>query len=365
MKVLDRYLIRELALPIFVCCISLVFLILIADLFDNLDELLKNKTPLSLILNYYLCLVPFAFSQTIAWSAWLGTLFLLVNFGFHNETIAMKAAGLKITTIVKPILYIGFLLGIVTFLVNDWVLPKSFRKANEIKARHIDMRKDEDVEKVYRNVTYHSAGKQLYYFRTFSKKTNEVEGAVILSLTDNAAQSRNKMLAKSGVFENGQWIFKNVTEYQTDSRGRILGEPRTFDQKIFPEIQFTPEELASSSTESDFLTYGELQKSIQKLKKNGVRVNSEAVDLHYRLAQPWQAIVMMLIAIPLLARTTNRKAIALNVLYCVAAIFAFHVTSAVGVALGKAGKVFPFLGAWSGNILFSSAAFFKIGKGNF
>ena len=104
MKVIDRYLTRELTVPILYSCICLICLILIADLFDNLDEILHHRTLFKFILEYYLAMIPYAYVQTIPWAAWIGTLFLLVNLGLHNETLAMKAAGLKITTIVKPIL---------------------------------------------------------------------------------------------------------------------------------------------------------------------------------------------------------------------------------------------------------------------
>ena len=52
MKVLDRYIVRELIFPIIFCSLTLIFLILVADLFDNLDELLRNKTPILIILRY-------------------------------------------------------------------------------------------------------------------------------------------------------------------------------------------------------------------------------------------------------------------------------------------------------------------------
>ena len=65
MRVLDRYLIRELFVPILICSITLVFLVLIADLFDNLDSLLKNQTPLWFVFRYYLMLTPYAFTQTV------------------------------------------------------------------------------------------------------------------------------------------------------------------------------------------------------------------------------------------------------------------------------------------------------------
>ncbi len=363
MKVLDRYLTRELFIPVFYSILSLIFLVLIADLFDNLDELFNNKTHPLIILKYYAMLVPYAFTQTISWASWLGTLFLLVNLGFHNETIAMKAAGLKITSIMKPVLFLGFLFGIMTFLINDRVVPPTYRAAQEIKDLYIEKSKDKRFEKTLKNVTYYSGGTQLYFFRTFSKTRGEVTGAV--GLWFDGENSRQKMIAKKGLWQDGVWNFQGVTEYQMDSQGRVLGEPQTFPFKTYPELKFTPKELALASLESSFLTYRELKASIRKLKENGVNVSSERVDLHYRLAQPWQALVMMLLAVPFLARTTNRRAIAMHVLVCVAVIFAYHVSNAIGLALGKAGKIFPFLGAWGGNILFSLGAIFHLEKGNY
>ncbi|HTL48515.1 MAG TPA: LptF/LptG family permease, partial [Verrucomicrobiae bacterium] len=133
MKVLDRYLIRELLMPIIATALTLVFLVLIADLFDNLDDLLTNKTPILTIVKYYCTMAPYAFSQTIAWATWMGTLFLLVNFGLNNETIAMKAAGLKMSTIIRPVLFVGFLIGILVFLVNDRVVPVTYGIANQLR----------------------------------------------------------------------------------------------------------------------------------------------------------------------------------------------------------------------------------------
>lgn len=367
MKVLDRYLTRELFLPILYCSLSLVFLILIADLFDNLDDLLRSQASLKVVLKYYLAIVPYAFVQTVPWAAWLGTLFLLVNLGFHHETTAMKAAGLKIITIVKPILFLGFLIGIGTFLISDKIVPKTFRAARELKEGHID-KKDKagkQKEKLLQNLTYYSGGEQLFYIRSFSKSKGELNGVVALWAGKKIGDKRQKMTARGGVWKGGQWEFKDVTEYLTDARGKILGEPKTFTVKTYPDIVFTPDDLVSASSESAFLSYRELKDSIQKLKENGVNVKSETVDLHYRLAAPWQALVMMLLTVPFMGRSLNRRAIAVHVLFCVGTIFAYHVSGAVGVALGKAGKTLPFLSAWFGNITFAVGAFFYLDKANY
>ena len=365
MKVLDRYITRELFAPIIACSVILVFLILIADLFNNLDEILRNRASVTIILRYYASLVPFALTQTIAWATWLGTLFLLVTFGFHNETTAMKAAGLTITEIVRPVIFLGFLLGIGIFLLSDRVVPPTYRTAKEIEDTYIDKKHNKQKEKLFQNVTYYGGRDLLYYFRSFSRQNDEVNDAIILWLGTGPEGERKKVTAKRGSYLDGSWTFEEITEYQTDSRGRILGEPKTMAKKNYPEITFTPQDLMASTSDSPFLSYRDLKAMIQKLKENGVNVFSETADLQARLAAPWQGLVMMLITIPLLARTTNRKAIALNVLICVALVFIFHVTQAVGMALGKAGKLTPFLSAWLGNIIFATGALMNLDRANY
>lgn len=364
-KVLDRYIMRELIIPIFCSACILILLVLITDLFDNLDEFLRYKITFGLMGKYYLSLIPYSFTQIIPWASWLGTLFLLVTFGFNNEIIAMKAAGLKITSIVRPIFCVGFLIGILTFGVSDRLVPKTYRFATDLKEVYIEKKKQTGTDKVLNNVTYLSKNGQLCYFRTFSKAKGEVQDVIGLWLDPKDVNTRRKMVAKKGLWNGSIWVFHEITEYHMDSRGRVLGDPKTYPKKSYAEFNFTPKQLASLASESTFLSYKELKDSIQQLKDNGVSVHSEEVDLQYRLAAPWQALVMMLICSPFLAKTSNRKLIAYNVLICVGIVFAFHVSSAVIVALGKAGKIMPFLGAWGSNIIFGGFGLIRLEKANF
>ncbi len=365
MKVLDRYILRELFLPIFYCSLTLVFLILIADLFDNLDELLRHETPFPIFARYYLSLIPYAFTQTIPWATWLGTLFLLVNFGFHNELVAMKVAGLKIITIIRPILFLGFLIGLGTFIISDRVVPPTFRSANELREVYIEKKKEIREEKSIQNVTYRSTDNHIYYMRSLLPEEMKAEDIVILWLDRKDRKTRQKIAAERGQWHGTTWKFFDVTEHKLDSRGRIFGEPRTYPEKTYPELTVSPFDLASTSQDSIYLTYKEMKRSMEKLKETGVNVYSEEVDLHYRLASPWQSFVMMLIAIPLLARTKTRKGIATSMLICIGLVFAYHVFGAIAIALGKSGKLFPFFSAWAGNIFFTVGSLVTLERANF
>ncbi|MBI3317304.1 MAG: LptF/LptG family permease [Candidatus Omnitrophica bacterium] len=365
MKVLDRYTVQELFTPILYSLITLVFLLLIADLFDHLDDLLRSDTPLSIIFQYYLSLVPVMAMQILPWAMWFGTLFLLVSFGLHNETLAMKAAGLTITAIVRPILFLGFLLGVANFLVGDRLVPKSYRKAQDLRETYIERKKSPGAEKLLRNLAYYGGGDRSYFFRTYSRIRQEVEGVNIVWFSDAGNAERKKIIAERGRWKDGIWTFDRVTEYQTDSRGQILGDTKTFAQKSYPEIDFSPKELVAAASETQSLSYQELKQSIDRLKENGVRVEEQSVDLHSRLAIPWQGLVMMLVTIPFLAKTGKRKEIAMNILICVTLVFVYHVSGAISLALGKAGKLFPFLAAWAHHMVFALGALLALDKANY
>lgn len=365
MKVLDRYLVRELIIPILFCTVTLIFLILVADLFDNLDELLRNKTPFLVFIRYYLCLIPIAYSQIAAWAVWLGTLFLLVHLGTHNELIAMKAAGLKIISIVRPMIFLALLLGIFTFLVTDRIVPPTYRTAKDLLDIYIEKKKSVSEKKVVKNVTYYSGGNIIYYFRKFSPSAKTVEDAVVLWLDPVTHHTTQKIFAKQGAWNGTSWVFEGITEYQTDVAGAVLGSPEVIPQKIYQDITLTPRELVMATSESVYLSYHELKYTIDKLAENGIAVYSEKVDLYDRLAAPWKGVVMMLLAIPLLGSIRTRKAVAVSVLVCAGLVFAYHVTGAVGIALGKSGKFVPFLSAWGANMLFATAAFMNLNRANY
>lgn len=365
MRVLDRYLIRELIVPIILCSITLVFLVLIAELFDNLDDLLKSHTPLQYVFRYYLTLTPYVFTQTLPWATLLGTLFLLVNFNFHNEIIAMKIAGLEIITIIRPILFLGFLIGIVNFLVSDHVVPQTFRIAREMKELHIRQKQGKEEGRTYSNVTYYGEGNQLHYYRYFDYKKKQVEDVILLWLDPQTRKSQRKMVAKKGAWrKEGGWVFENVTEYEMDPQGHVLGEPRNFLTKAYEDIRVTPEDLRYASTESIYLSRKELRHYIEKLRENGIKATPESVEHQYRLASAWHSLVMMLIAVPLLSPTRSKRVIAFNVLICLGIVFVFHVTGALALALGKTGRLPPFLAAWLNTFLFSGGAIFFLERAN-
>jgi len=364
MRILDRYLIKHLLIPIVFCSFTLIFLMVIADLFDHLSELMKNQTSFSYISQYYLNLIPYAFVQTIPWATFLGTVFLLVDFNAHNEILAMKVAGLSISKIMLPVLYIGFLIGIVSFLVNDRLVPQTFKTAQAILNEHIEhSTRETSTEPLVENFTYFGMANRLYYAKSFNAKAGKLEGLIILFF-DQKKKATRRVFAKEALWESTGWRLKNVTEYESTGAGKMRGEPRAYADKVYEELTESPKDFANASSEAALLSYKKLKYYIEQLKENGLQAYPEMVELQYKLSVPWHSLITMLIAILFLTVARKKKVIAINVLYCLGLVFAFHVLGAMSLAMGKAGTLPPFVSAWTNIFIFSVGSIFFLDRAN-
>lgn len=355
---------RQLIAPIVFCSLTLIFFMLMADIFDNLQEFMQNKLSVGDILTYYLCFIPYSFSQTISWATLLGTVYLLVSFSIHNETLAMKMTGQNITRISIPILYLGFIIGLITFVVNDLIVPPTFLKAENIRREKIAVKDSAKDTKCLFDVTCFGRESVVYYIRTVDTENKCLED-VILLFFDKAGVLTKRVVAKEATWTENHWEFKNVTEYETNTEGGILGEPVVSDVKTFPEVRETLADFISAGTDKGFLRYKELASYVQKMKSKGLKTYAEEVELQHKLSYPWQSLIMMFIAIPFLMRTANRKVVAANVLISLGFVIAFHITNAISLALGKSGNLLPFISAWGGTFVFAIGSIFMIERANY
>ncbi len=365
MRILDKYILKEITIPILFCLYVLVFLFLIADLFDNLYEIINNKTPLIDIITYYLYLIPFAIVQTISWATLLGTIYLFTSFTRHNEIIAMKACGLKITKIAGPILFLGIIIGVVTFIINDRIVPKTFHAALNIKKEKIDINSTTvNTSHILKNTTLLSNNRQ-YFIKNYYTKNNRMEDIRIHFLNnDNLVEK--KIVAQKAEWINNKWIMYGLSIYHLDKNGRIIGNPEVSLKQSFPELTERPQDFIEASFDSSFLSSKELENYIKRLKDNGLNANPEYSALHNKRSFPWQSLVIMFMIIPLLGRTgTVRAGFAKNILLCLILVFVYHVLSAVSIALGSSGILLPFISAWLANFIFTTGGIIFLEKANY
>ena len=352
MRILDKHILKELLMPLFFSLYIIVFLFLVADLFDHLSEIINNNTPIKDIIKYYLYLVPFASVQTISWATFFSIIYVFLNFKRHHEIIAMKACGLKITQIAAPIFFLGIVIGVLTFVINDQIVPYTYSQAEKILTEKIEKKSAPNTDEVLKNTTLIISNRQ-YFIKEIHPQKNEMHDIRIHVLSNEDKYVEKKISAQHALWKDKHWIFQDVAIQQLDPKGRIIGEPLNKATYTFEEITETPGDFLEANLNTDFLSSKDLKRHIFRLESNGLNVNAERAALHQKNAFPWQSLVIMIITIPFLAQTTNiRRNLAKNVLVCLITVLSYHVLSAITLAIGNTGLFIPAISAWFTNITF-------------
>lgn len=365
MRKLDKHLLRELIVPLAFSAYIIIFLFLVGDLFDNLSEIINNNTPIKDIIKYYAYLIPFAYVQTIPWATFFSIVYVFLNLKRNHEIIAMKACGLKITQIAAPIFFLGIAIGVVTFTINDKVVPYTYSQAEIIRKEKIEHKSSGTKEKTLKHTTLVSGNRQ-YFIKKIDPTTDTLKDIRIHILEDKEKYVEKRISAQTANWVNDHWVLKDVAIHNLDRNGRIIGEPINLDEKTFEIIKESPKDFYDANFDSEFLSTTELKKHIKRLESNGLNVNPEKAALHSKLALPWQSLVIMIITIPLLSQTANiRRNAAKNVLLCLIAVVSYHVVSAISLAIGTSGFLIPSISAWFANIGFTMFGLFSMDKANY
>src|SRR5436190_22751867 len=152
MKLLDRYLLRELLGP-FLFGVGVVLMLFEGSVIFQVLNTLDQKVSLWGLARVLLFKVPYL----MVWSAPVATLFasaFAVNrLGRDNEITCIRGAGVSLRRICRPIAALGLVASIASFLANERVVPWAERKANETMRR---MALAQAIPQIQPNVVFNS-----------------------------------------------------------------------------------------------------------------------------------------------------------------------------------------------------------------
>ena len=132
MKRLDRLVMTSFLGPMVMTFCIVMFILLMQFLWKYIDDLvgkgLDAFTILELLLYTGATLMPMAFPLAVL----LASLMTMGNLGEHNELLAMKAAGISLVRIMRPMIIISVGITIVAFLCANYVVPASALKMDTL-----------------------------------------------------------------------------------------------------------------------------------------------------------------------------------------------------------------------------------------
>src|SRR6202042_1857599 len=100
-----RYVGGQLFVSFFMAVSVLSVVLVLGNIFKQLlDLLVKNDTPLELILSFLAYILPFSLAFTIPWGFLTAVLLVFGKMSAENELIALRANGVSIPRVCLPVL---------------------------------------------------------------------------------------------------------------------------------------------------------------------------------------------------------------------------------------------------------------------
>jgi len=125
MRILDRYIYKELMTPFIVSLGALCFIMFTKEMLRLVELLVSKGVGIMPVLNILAHLMPSFLVLTLPIACLISSITTFSRLSYDNEIIAMRAAGVSLLRIALPVFVFSFLVFLATFYLSQWGQPWS------------------------------------------------------------------------------------------------------------------------------------------------------------------------------------------------------------------------------------------------
>ncbi len=126
MKILDRYVLRQVLITGFFAVAILSVVLVLGNIFKQLLELLVNHdAPLDLIISFIAYILPFSLTFTIPWGFLTAVLLVFGKMSAEHELIALRASGVSIPRASASVVLLSLVCVGICLWINVDVAPRA------------------------------------------------------------------------------------------------------------------------------------------------------------------------------------------------------------------------------------------------
>ncbi len=354
MKQLDRYIIREMAVPMLIGTLSFLMMFQANMLIALFKEYPMDRVPPRAILQLILLKSPYFLQMTLPIGMAIASSLTVARLVRESELTAMRAAGMAIRRVLRPVAMIGLVIAALNFVVVEYVQPPS-----EVRSRKLfeEVLLLSSMGAPQANVTLK--------VRDYSVNVRAVapDGKDRLILSDVLLFQRRQddevviVTAKSGWYREGTWRFiqprMNVVRGNTLINARAIGD-------ILIEEKISISEYLSNQPRQDEKSLRELWAFVQEGRRTQRDTKVVEIAFHNRIAIPITCLVFAITG-PMTALWFARSGPFLGVFMSLVMVLMYYNGFVIfNEILGRNGWIPPILAAWAPNLLFLAAGLWAL-----
>lgn len=345
LPLLDRYILKGLLEVFTLGVIIFTSIIFASEAFTQLIKQISNfGIPLNIASMMIILNLPQVFVMTIPISTLFAVVMTLNNLSLSSEITVLRACGIGIARIARPVFGFAIIMTIVSFLLNEFVVP-----ATTMQSRHLAIYslQQKHVPEGKLNFTLKELDggnklKRLFYVQSCKDKT--LKNITVLDLSNK--DTVQLIQAKAGRTNDLGWKFEDGVIYTLSTAGKIFNTTLFEDSIINFGLENADAFIKESASQYNFF---KLMKYIQEHRHDKSFIeNLKAryqIELYDKLALPITTLALALVGIPL-AITPPRVRYNRGFLFSVLIIFVYYLIRAFSINLGETHAIPPLLAAW-------------------
>ncbi len=402
MRILSRYIFKEMVTPTFLGFTFYTSIILMQRLFDMAAMIIRRSLSVSAVGKLLLYSLPHIIVLTVPMSLLFGILIALGRLSADSEVVAMRALGISTRTIYRPVFVFSFLIFLLNLYLINFVMPRGNRQFVALRAEIMTS----SVQKAIKpRIFYDQYPNLMIYVNDVDPATGQWKGVFVAdSRADesqdivspqqaaNALQDPPRDDASVAALQqtgSGQRVIVartgnlSITQPSKDIWMNLFGaethiwDPRKSDRYDHTRNEtqhillpanggdVTISQLARSLRE---MTLGELMRQERELSRSRsaedrITRNIARIEIHKKFAIPFACIAFGVLGLPL--GITNRRGgkssgFSLSVLI----ILFYYVAMNNGEQLAATGRIPPWVGMWGANIILLVLGIYLLSRAN-
>lgn len=349
MRIVDRYLLRQVFWGYIALFLSFVFLYLIIDIFTHLQDILRDKVSLETLTKYYFFFLPQIFLRVSSLSFLISALYCIGNLNKNNEIISLRIQGLSIWNIAMIFIIFSLVLSMLGLFVEDRLIPVSSTYLQQIEGYKDETASDKQIS----NFSFHTAEGSVIFAKDFNTEKNLLSNVNIF-FQDNIGNIAEEIVAEKLSYENEQWVAYNAFTYTLNENKITTQTPKFNDKKVLAFSEKPQEFVRRHRLNWQDLSLKEMRSHIAKFQswKTKKIVSFLEVEFHRKIALNFSALFLLLGALPFALKIGTRRVGLSSLGLAILISFLYYLIFSLSSALGKMEFFIPLIACWLPNIFF-------------
>ncbi len=350
LTILDRYLLRQFLGPFCLAVIGFTIIGIVDILFSLVDLTILSGIHIGVTVRLLFYKLPAVFILFFPMAVLFAIMLVLIRMAKDNEITVLRASGIQLIRVAIPLILIGIIVSLISFGVNDSVVPWANHQSEQLMQGEIERRPPPSIVD---NVVFKDAQNRFFYIKKMDTITYQMSRIIVFE--DNGDYPRI-LQAEIGEWKNFTWVLKEGRSYEFDADGRLLFS-NGFSKMMIHVNQDIQTYFSQQKTARE-MDSQELNTRIKALKSGGISTRDLLVEYHLKKSIPTACAIFCLVGIAycfsFVRSGKDWWGVILAICVAVLSVGFYFFIVAMARALAKDGQISPLLGAWLGNILYAA-----------